>query len=171
MTSQDSTAKKLTGKAATQERILLAATQLFLDQGFEKTTVAQIADSAGVSRATVFWHFSEKRSLFREVFNRLVDPFRVSLERDMSGLPPIKRLHEQIALYDGFVRSQERAVDGFVRWAVGEPDFRETVITTLLDMHQRYTGALADTMAEIVPEGVDPAPLAVAGPPDSRSAA
>ena len=33
----------LTGKAATQDRILEAATQLFIDQGFEKTTVAEIA--------------------------------------------------------------------------------------------------------------------------------
>jgi len=152
---------KLTGKAATQDRILEAATQLFLDQGFEKTTVAQVAETARVSRATVFWHFSDKRSLFREAFSRLVDPFRISLERDLSAIPPAKRLQEQIAVYSDFVRAKQRSIDGFVRWAVDELDFRETIITTLLDLHQRYTGAITQTMSELVPPDVDPEPLAV----------
>ena len=69
----------LTGKAATQERILEAAMKLFLETGFEKTTMSRVAEVAGVSRATVFWHFSGKMSLFREAFNRLVAPFRVSV--------------------------------------------------------------------------------------------
>jgi AcrR family transcriptional regulator len=150
----------LRGKAATQDRILEAATQLFIDHGFEKTTVAQVAELAGVSRATVFWHFSEKRSLFREAFNRLVGPFRISVERDMSEIPPTKRLLEQIELFEDFVREQRRAVSGFVRFAVGEPDFRDWVITTLLDLQQRYTGAVTQTVEELVPEGVDPRPLA-----------
>ena len=66
----------LTGKAATQERILVAATELFLlARGYEHTTIAQVAQRAEVSRATVFWHFSDKESLFRECFNRLCEPF------------------------------------------------------------------------------------------------
>jgi AcrR family transcriptional regulator len=152
---------QLTGKAATQDRILEAATQLFLDQGFEKTTVAQVGETAGVSRATVFWHFSDKRSLFREAFSRLVDPFRISLERDLGSIPPAKRLREQIAVYSDFVKVKQRSIDGFVRWAVDEDDFRETIITTLLDLHQRYTGAITQTMSELVPPDVDPEPLAV----------
>jgi AcrR family transcriptional regulator len=161
MSSPDSDKKPLTGKAATQDRILEAATQLFIDQGFEKTTVAEVAELGGVSRATVFWHFSDKRSLFREAFNRLAEPFRQSLERDMSGLPPLKRLEEQIALHEDFVLSHERSMDGFLRWAIGEHDFRETVITTLLDLHQRYVGALTLTVADVVPPDVDPGPLAL----------
>lgn len=161
MISADPEKKPLTGKAATQDRILEAATQLFIDQGFEKTTVAEIAELGRVSRATVFWHFSDKRSLFREAFNRLVEPFRESLERDMSSLPPLKRLEEQISLHEDFVLAHERSMDGFMRWAVGEHDFRETIITTLLDLHQRYVGTLTLTVADVVPPHVDPGPLAL----------
>jgi AcrR family transcriptional regulator len=152
---------QLTGKAATQDRILEAAAQLFLDQGFEKTTVAQVAETAGVSRATVFWHFSDKRSLFREAFSRLIEPFRISLEKDLSAVSPAKRLREQIAVYSDFVKAKQKSIDGFVRWAVDGDDLRETVITTLLDLHQRYTGAITLTMSELVPADVDPQPLAV----------
>jgi AcrR family transcriptional regulator len=154
-------APELTGKAATQERILVPAMRLFLEVGFEKTTMAQVAEAAGVSRATVFWHFSDKKSLFREAFSRLVEPFRRSVERDLDTITPAKRLQEQIAVYRDFVSAQQQAVDGFVRWAVSKHDLRETVITTLLDLHQRVAGALIQTISELVPEYVDPEPIAV----------
>jgi AcrR family transcriptional regulator len=154
-------APELTGKAATQERILVAAMRLFLEVGYEKTTMAQVAEAAGVSRATVFWHFSDKKSLFREAFNRLVEPFRRSVERDLDTISPVKRLQEQIAVYRDFVSAQQQAIDGFVRWAVSKHDLRETVITTLLDLHQRVAGALIQTISELVPEYVDPEPIAV----------
>ena len=151
----------LKGKAATQERILEAAMQLFLDTGFEKTTMTQVAETAGVSRATVFWHFSDKKSLFREAFSRLLDPFRRSLERDLGDIPPAKRLREQIAIYRDFVTARQRSIDAFVRWAIDGHELGEMVITTLLDLHQRVTGAIIQTVSELVPPEVEPEPLAV----------
>ena len=71
------------GKAATQERVLAAATELFITRSYEGTAIADIAKRAGVSRSTVFWHFGDKRGLFREAFIRLLAPFRESLERDL----------------------------------------------------------------------------------------
>ncbi len=146
----------LTGKAATQERILVAATELFLTRGYENTTIAHVAEHAEVSRATVFWHFSDKESLFRECFNRLCEPFRISLGRDLSALPAEKRLREQVELYQSFVASHRAGVDGFIRWAIEHTNFRDWLVRTLLDLHQRYAGALTETIAEIVPREVDP---------------
>lgn len=150
----------LTGKAATQERILAAASELFLARGYDNTTIAQVAERAEVSRATVFWHFSDKESLFRECFNRLCEPFRVSLASDQSGLPPEKRLQEQVELYQAFVAQRRTDVDGFIRWAMQHPNFREWLTRSLLDLHNRFGGALAETISEIVPPGHDPHALA-----------
>jgi AcrR family transcriptional regulator len=154
--------EKLSGKAATQARILTAATELFLKQGYERTTVAEVAQCAGVSRATVFWHFSDKEGLFREAFNRLVEPFRASIQRSFEDLDPEKRLTEQIALYQSFLHEHRVAMEGFVRWAIEAKDFRRWMINTLLDMHQRYTGALTETIAEIALPEYDPGALATA---------
>lgn len=156
------TEEKLSGKAATQARILTAATELFLAQGYERTTVAEVAQHAGVSRATVFWHFSDKEGLFREAFNRLVEPFRVSIQRSFEDLDPEKRLTEQIALYQSFLDQHRVAMEGFVRWAIEAKAFRQSMINTLLDMHQRYTGALTETISELAPPEHDPRALAVA---------
>jgi AcrR family transcriptional regulator len=153
--------ERLTGKAATQERILVAATELFLSRGYENTTIAQVAERAEVSRATVFWHFSDKESLFRECFNRICEPFRVSLKRDFSSLPPEKRLREQVELYQSFVQEHRANVDGFVLWAMEHTSFRDWLIRTLLDLHQRFGGALTESIAEIVPPHHDPHAIAM----------
>ena len=44
----------------TRERIETAAMRLFVEQGFEETTVAQIAEAAGVSEMTFFRYFTSK---------------------------------------------------------------------------------------------------------------
>ena len=125
-----------TGKAQTQERILAAATKLFMQEGYDRTTMAQVAEGAGVSRATVFWHFRDKAGLFREAFSRLLAPFRASLESDLSHLEPAKRLPEQMARAEKFTRDHQAEFAAFVRWAVESPVFRESLVATLLDLNQ-----------------------------------
>jgi AcrR family transcriptional regulator len=159
--AESAVVERLTGKAATQERILVAATELFLSRGYENTTIAQVAERAKVSRATVFWHFSDKESLFRECFNRICEPFRISLTRDFSSFPPEKRLREQVALYESFVAAHRANVDGFILWAMEHTSFRDWLIRTLLDLHQRFGGALTESLAEIVPPPHDPHAIAM----------
>ncbi|SED66761.1 TetR family transcriptional regulator [Streptomyces sp. Ag109_O5-10] len=46
-----------------RERLESAALDLFVENGFDETTVAQIADRAGLNRATFFRHFADKREV------------------------------------------------------------------------------------------------------------
>jgi AcrR family transcriptional regulator len=46
-----------------RERLVAAAVDLFGEQGYDETTVAQIAERAGVTRSTFFRHFPDKREL------------------------------------------------------------------------------------------------------------
>ncbi len=48
---------------ARRNKMLLAAIQLFLDQGYEKTTTAQIARAAGMSPTSFFASFENKEAL------------------------------------------------------------------------------------------------------------
>ncbi|MBW2269219.1 MAG: TetR/AcrR family transcriptional regulator [Deltaproteobacteria bacterium] len=148
------------GKAATQERILAAATELFMERGYEKTTVSDVAERGSVSRATVFWHFSDKGGLFREAFSRVLAPFRESLERDFHEFPPAERLQAQLAMSGQFAQDHRAEIAAFVRWAIESPVFRDSVIATLLDLNQRFAGVLTQTLAEIEPASGDPKQLA-----------
>jgi AcrR family transcriptional regulator len=153
--SIDGSGARRGGKAATQEAILAAATELFMERGYEGTTVADVAERASVSRATVFWHFSDKGGLFREAFVRLLTPFRDSLQHDFRDLPAPKRLHEQLGSAELFARQHGHELAAFIRWGFESPDHREGVITALLDLNQRYQGVLIETVAEIVGESRD----------------
>jgi AcrR family transcriptional regulator len=46
-----------------RERLETAALDLFAENGYEETTVAQIAERAGLNRATFFRHFADKREV------------------------------------------------------------------------------------------------------------
>nr|WP_296064299.1 TetR/AcrR family transcriptional regulator [uncultured Actinoplanes sp.] len=70
-------------KAATRGRIADTAWTLFADRGFDQVTVAQIADVARVSPATVFNYFDSKEDL---LFDRL-DQFGHDLVDAVAGRP------------------------------------------------------------------------------------
>jgi AcrR family transcriptional regulator len=58
-----------------RERMVLAAVDLFTEQGYDATTIAQIAERAGVTKSTYFRHFPDKRELLvagQETLSRLL---------------------------------------------------------------------------------------------------
>ncbi len=146
----------LEGKAATQDRILRAAGELFMSQGYEGTTVAEVAQRAGVSRATVFWHFGDKAGLFRETLADLLVSFRQSISRDLSHLPPPKQLEQRVASYQDFVQERREILQGLVRWVIESPALHETLLETLMGLHQRYLGLLSESLEAILPPDQDP---------------
>ena len=143
-------------KADTQKRILSAATELFIARGYERTTVSDIAELAGVSRATVFWHFRDKASVCRESFNRILAPFRESLSRRWDDVDITKRLEEQIAMSEHFAAEHGVEIAAFVRWALESPQLRGIVVDAALDLNHRFAGALTETVAQLLPNHRDP---------------
>lgn len=59
--------------ADTRERILDAAERLFMEHGYEGTSMRQITGEAGVNLAAVNYHFGSKEILMQEVFRRKLD--------------------------------------------------------------------------------------------------
>jgi AcrR family transcriptional regulator len=50
-----------------QQRILTAASALIVRYGYDKTTVAEIAETAGISKGAIYLHFESKEALFEEL--------------------------------------------------------------------------------------------------------
>lgn len=79
-----------------RERLVLAAVDLFSEQGYDETTVTQIAERAGVTKSTFFRHFPDKRELLvagQETLSRLLSegitdaaPERSPLDAVAAGL-------------------------------------------------------------------------------------
>ena len=54
-------------KVNTKREILKASLDLFSTQGYESTSVAQIADAVGIKKATVYSHFSSKQQILDDI--------------------------------------------------------------------------------------------------------
>jgi AcrR family transcriptional regulator len=67
------------GPQATKERILDAAERLFMEHGFEATSLRTITTAADANLAAVNYHFGSKEELFQTVLTRRLDP--MNLER------------------------------------------------------------------------------------------
>lgn len=73
--------------------ILAAAAALFLEQGFERTTVDAIASRAGVSKLTVYSHFEGKEGLFRALIGeKCGEHFEAREFTDLAPLGPREAL-------------------------------------------------------------------------------
>src|SRR6187399_3327842 len=60
--------------ADTKTRILDAGERLFVEHGFEATSLRSLTTSAGVNLAAVHYHFGSKEELFQAVLTRRLDP-------------------------------------------------------------------------------------------------
>jgi len=88
-------------KRELRERIYETARQLFLTNGFEATTVEQIAEAADIAQATFFNHFQSKGALLsemtREVFDHLQGLVDAQLARPVSAQERIIGFAENVA--------------------------------------------------------------------------
>ena len=88
----------------TRDGILDAAEQLFQRKGVSRTSLADIAAAAGVTRGAIYWHFENKGDLFNAMVERVVAPLEArSLELEQEEMnDPIEFL--RTLLLDGTKR-------------------------------------------------------------------
>jgi AcrR family transcriptional regulator len=135
-------------KEETQDRILHAAMNLFIRRGFSRTSVTQIANKAGVSRAAVFWHFSDKDTLFRAAAKQFVVPFREALGRKLTHLEPRNRVVELISFYEEFVEKNRPNIEAFVNWVMESPEHAGPIRHELLGLHDVFRSEMEAALHE-----------------------
>jgi AcrR family transcriptional regulator len=89
----------------TRERILAAVRDLLAERGFHESTVEQVAERAGVSRATLYQHFRSRV----ELVDAVCDTFAVN--------PALVELRQTVELPDPAVALAETLVEAVRFWA------------------------------------------------------
>ncbi|MGO9957683.1 MAG: TetR/AcrR family transcriptional regulator [Solirubrobacteraceae bacterium] len=115
----------LTDPRSTRERILDIALELFADQGYDKTSLRDIAERLGTTKAALYYHFERKQDILLELHLRLHALGREALEQ-------LERLEDGQARADAW----PGLVDHFIDQVV---DNRELVL-----LHQRNHSALEE---------------------------
>ena len=141
-------------------KILETATRLFATQGYDSTSLSQVARDASVSKALIFWHFETKENLFQAVVSRTIEPY--SLHLDLDGLSEPEQLRKLIDLYYQFVTQNLYSVRFFLSLFLREENRSDALFTRILELHQLYRTQLADVIRRgqqrgTVSSAIDPA--------------
>ncbi len=87
-----------------RDNILLAAEELFGANGFDRISVRDISEAAGVNKALIFYHFGSKDELFKTVLLKYFNDHHIALEAAWSASGDIyERLHRVIDAYIDFM--------------------------------------------------------------------
>lgn len=94
-------ARKTKAEAFETRNLLLdAAERVFLEQGVSRTTLADIAAAAGLTRGAIYWHFKNKMDLFDAMCERVRLPMEALAEACESEEEPdpLTRIRELATL-------------------------------------------------------------------------
>src|SRR3954465_15670305 len=79
-------------------RLLAEATRLFARQGFDRTSVQEIVEAAGVTKGAMYHYFGSKDDLLHEIYGRVLREQPDRLEKvAASAAPAADRLAEAAA--------------------------------------------------------------------------
>jgi AcrR family transcriptional regulator len=131
--------------------ILAAARETFLEKGFARASVAEIAAKVGVVEGLLYTYYPTKRDLLNDVLRAMYEPLIRDIEDGFS------RIHG--------VRSRLRfLIWRHLRVYVEEPNLSRLVLhevrtgpeyfaSVLHDLHVRYTGFLVHTIRDAIADG------------------
>lgn len=93
--------------AAKREELVKIAARLFKENGFQATRIVDIANAAGLDRATAYYYIGNKEELFRELIEVVLAEAMAEGERLLSdpSLSWLERLH---AIFVSLMVSYER---------------------------------------------------------------
>jgi AcrR family transcriptional regulator len=95
----------------TRTRILDAAEELFMQHGFEGTSMRQLTSRAGVNLAAVNYHFGSKDALIEAVLRRRLDPMNAARIAALAELEKESRAPAPEAIIRAFVGPSLRMIE------------------------------------------------------------
>jgi AcrR family transcriptional regulator len=90
-------------KKQTKEQILDVAVRLFLTKGFEKTHYSELAETTGITKAGVYYHFPNKEDLYLKVVDKVMTGSEEWVENLLKSEMPVQdKLRTAVLDIDNF---------------------------------------------------------------------
>jgi AcrR family transcriptional regulator len=130
----------------TRQKILVSATKLFSTQGYARTSLAQVAKEAEVSKALIFWHFASKEDLFRTALKASLEPYSIDVAAVLEGLGELEQIRKLVDLYYEFVSQNVYSVRFLLSLVVREEKNLDDLLDRITELYRIYRSLLADIL-------------------------
>jgi TetR/AcrR family transcriptional regulator len=147
------TAKHEILRSFMETTIAQAAKEVFAERGYQRATLEEIAQRAGMSKATIYLYYRNKDDLFLHVVEELITMvMAATAEEAATAKPPLEKLYGMVR---GKIEFYERERE-FFRIYLNEKQGLEVAPK---DPHKRAVREMylqgVQTMAGVVQEGID----------------
>jgi AcrR family transcriptional regulator len=149
--------------SATEKAFIDAATVLFAEQGYNGTSINDLAKRLGLTTASLYYHVSGKQDLLFRVLQAGMADFLTSLQETFdSDMSPSDKLRAAVTTHLDYVLERPTAVAVFIRERRFLPPDRREEYSARTDRYDRmFNTIIKQTMDEgAIPPG-DPTMLRV----------
>ena len=130
-------------KAATRKALADAALDLFLEHGFDKVSIRDIAETADVSTTTLFKHFPSKEALVFDMDTDIETALTAAVRDRSPGTSVVRALRAHLMGTRAFPAEQKERIAAFRRLVDSTPALTEYYRR----MWMRHERTLAETIA------------------------
>lgn len=135
-------------KKNSKEIILRSAKVLFAKQGFELTTVREIAGKAGINVAMVYYYFNTKEELHQNIIDDAFKSFSQSLKEGVGqGKGPEEKIYDVIKVYITFLHHDKDLHRIILRETISQSKHIDMIV-------KKYISRNFDLVHSIIKEGV-----------------
>ena len=136
-----------------KQRVLDAAAERLVAQGYTATTLREIAADIGIKAGSIYHHFESKEDLFIEVFSRGISVMVEAFESVDAAEPPcenpIDRIEQHVRAHLGALFEHGSYTAAHVTAFFTAPEELRSVIVPLRDDYEhRWNSLLADVLPE-----------------------
>lgn len=136
----------------TEQAILKAAEELFLEQGFEQTTTKQIAQRAGCNQALLHYYYRTKDNLFVQIFEEKAKFIATHfLDINLTAQTLEERISQMVELHFELFRKNPRLVPFLLKEVLSDP----VRVAPILDKIKQYMVKIFGEIDEALHEEIE----------------
>ena len=139
-------------KNTTDEKIIKAAKELFLENGYHETSMSAIAQTADLGKGTLYWHFDSKDELFQSIVTKeakkVLKKFEKLTEKDLAADEILKRFIKiRLENIDENKKTTQMFMDG-------ENFINEELKNTMIEIFRSFINIVENIIKQGVNEGI-----------------
>ncbi|MFA1822833.1 TetR/AcrR family transcriptional regulator [Virgibacillus oceani] len=135
----------------TKEDIIAAAVQLFKEKGFEKTSMMDIANTLGISKGGIYYHFASKEEIIDAVRENKANSVKENSNKWIDTIDAPSEREKLTAILEKNLEDQEaQALNEVFNSQIKSPDF---ILSIMKDSINSSAPVFADMMKKGLEDG------------------